>query len=585
MREGPRAFIADDAQTLAFRLLYSFDILTFGVCPTDSQKIIVVGASSTTPKRTTNGGSSWSNVVSEKYPGQPNDFAHKLSGPPAWVKWHDTDPNVVLAMCFQHPGKSTDGGATFVWSSRNCDYSEVRSIAYHRTDYRRIFLGMTDRLLLASDHGAAFVMDDSITDATKTTIKTALDTTLSAYTASGSLLLDRGTYGGYVAQVGAHVGAKTPVVATRGVTTTESDKATTGNGAITVAASPDLPAGTYTLTCTTAATNGGIFTGVGPTGVSLGTWTVGIQRAFTHPRGGTLTVRISDGSVDFAAGAVPKVFTVVVNPLASVQVLNPDTKNVSQFGQANPAVGYRGISGRHVFEMDASGAIALVRTIAYPFQGYMGRGGSVILATNGSGTLMRSINEGVSFSTFASGLGNFSGRGFPIVTASSHDDQRAYVGTTDGMVKRIQNGTATTVFSFDKWCTDNGISGDWPGNATVNGRLVPPVSGVAESFLDPDLLYCTVYLFGAPYQMFRTENALAATPIWDCISSPGGLAGPVQGMSIHPLTDEPVTFSAHGTVWYKPKAAHLAVYAVTGSIVDDLRGGRGGAYWQTARAM
>ena len=151
------------------------------------------------------------------------------------------------------------------------------------------------------------------------------------------------------------------------------------------------------------------------------------------------------------------------------------------------------------------------------------------------------------------------------------------------MVKKIQNGTVTTVFSFDQWCTDNKISGDWPGNAQVNGRFVPPVSGVAESWFNPNLLYCCVYLFGAPYQMFRTENALAASPTWECITAPGGLTGPLQGMSIHPLTDEPVIFSSHGTVWYKPKAEHLAAYTVTGSVVDDLRGGRGGTYWQKTK--
>ena len=443
---------------------------------------------------------------------------------------------------------------------------------------------MTDRLLLASEHGAAFVIDDTIDNGAKSAVETALAENLSAFTASGTLLLDRGAYTGYVAQVGNHVGSKTPVVFARSVTTTETDRPTTGNGTISVTASPDLPAGTYTLTCTAAGTNGGTFTGVGPLGVSLGTWSVGTGRTYTHPRGGTLTVRINDGSADFTAGSAPKVFTIFVNPIASAQVLNPETKNGSQIGQVNPALGYRGISGRHVFEMDAGGGISIVRTIAYPFQGYMGRGGSVILGTNGNGTLMRSTNEGVSWSTFASSLGNYSGRGFPIVAASSHDDQRAYVGTSDGMVKRIQNGTTTTVFSFDRWCTDNGITGDWPGNATVNGRLVPPVSGVAESWYNPNLLYCCVYLFGAPYQMFRTENALAASPTWECITSSGNLSGPLQGMSIHPLTDEPVTISSHGTVWYRPKAEHLAAYSITGSIIDDLRAGRGGSYWQTAKA-
>jgi hypothetical protein len=580
--QGQGLYTANDATTLSFSRLYQYDIRMFSVCPTDTNKIIVLGGGAS-PKKTTNGGSSWTDVASQPYDGQPNNFAHKLNGPPVWIKWHDTDPDRAIAMRQQHMGKSTDGGNTFVWASRNLDYSEVRSIGFHRTDYQRMFLGMTDRLLLCAEHGAAFVIDDNITESKKTEIDTALGGSLSAYTAAGTLLLDRGAQTGYVAHVGNHIGSKTPVISSRGVTTTETDKPTTGNGAISITASPDLPAGTYTLTCTTSASNGGTFTGVGPLGVSLGTWTVGAARTYTHPRGGTLAVTISDGSVDFSAGANPKVFKIFVNPIASQTVLNPGTKNASFFGQANPEVGYRGISGRHVFEMDADGSISLVRTIAYPFQGYMGGDGNVVLATTGNSTLMRSTDEGKSFSTWASGLGNFSGRGIPIVTASSHDTQRAYVGTADGMVKKIQNGTPKTVFSFDQWCTDNKISGDWPGNAQVNGRFVPPVSGIAESFYDPNLLYCCVYLFGAQYQMFRTENALAASPTWECITPPDGLAGPLQGMSIHPLTDEPVITSSHGTVWYKPKATHLAAYSITNSIIDDLRTGRGGKYWRTAK--
>lgn len=594
-RSGKGLYTATDADTLAFSLKKTFNIRTFSVCPTNVNRIILVSNDDALKSIVThNNGSVWDDVENQQFPGQPNDFAHKLYGSPAWVMWHPTDQNVVLAMRFQHPGKSTDGGKTFAWSSRNLDYSEIRTVAFHSTDPYRLMFGMTDRLVVASDHGARFVLDDNISTADKNTIRANIDGGSYALTARGALMLENGTRTGYVCQVGKHPQNKVPVFLARQVSLTRTQQTTsngvpgTGNGDVTYTASPNLPAGRYVLTCTTAATNGGTFTGVGPAGVALGTWTVGTQRTYTHPRGGTLQVLIADGSTDFTAGANPCVITITVNPVGGARtILDPSVMDIAYFSASDPSDQSRGISGRHKFSMDASGTITLDGTISNSFVGFMGTSGDVLLAYSGNGTLMRSTNGGSSFTSWATGVGNYMARSsMPAICASSHNNARAYVGINNGIVYKVQDGTKSIIFDFDAWAVANGISGDWGGAAVRNGRNVPMISGVAESFFDPNLVYCCTYFFGAPYCFFRTENALAASPTWENITFDAanrGLVQPIQNMTIHPLTDEPILFSAHGTVFVKPKQAHRTAYNITASIVDDLQAAPGGDYHKTQK--
>jgi hypothetical protein len=292
-----------------------------------------------------------------------------------------------------------------------------------------------------------------------------------------------------------------------------------------------------------------------------------------------LDVTITDGSVDFTAGSNPCVITVFINPIGdSDDVRNTPVKSPNWYGQTNPANPNRGFCGRHLMRLDTDGTtVNIIRSIGWEFIGYMGSSGEIILALDGKSQLKRSINEGESFSNFGSSFnGGIAGRNSPMALASGHDSQRAWVGLNNGTLVKVQNGVNTTVFSFDEWCTYNSVSGDWPGAAIVNGRRVPAVSGIAESFYDPNLLYICFYLFGAPYNMFQTRNALSAKPTWTCITSPDGLMGPIQGMTIHPITDEPVFRSSHGITWFKPDADHLANYNITKSIIDDLKNSSAG---------
>ncbi|HRO97553.1 MAG TPA: hypothetical protein PLY79_10865, partial [Ferruginibacter sp.] len=576
------ATINSGSASLSFSLLKNFNGITFGISPADTNRIVMFGIDrNVTPIGTHNGGSTWFNISSLPYAGQPEDFEHRLNGSPVWAMFHDTNPNLVFAMRYQHTGKSTDGGKTFVWASRGLDYSEIRWIGFHPVDPLRFFMCMTDKLTLVMDGGIA--LDDKLDGPAKEIIKGYIQQSISAFTAGGSLTLVRGNHTAYISSVGKNIGVKTPVISNIGTVITESDKTSTGNGALTVSITPNLPAGKYKATCITAASNGGTFKLIGPINIDMGNITVGVQTTKNHPRGGSITIKIDDGSIDFKAGAQPKVFTILVHPIKTNTILNPSTKGNGYYGGTNPNVPHRGITGRSVFELATDGTSSIIRTIPYEFMGYMGTDGTVV-ASSGNSTLMRGNDTGGAFTTWATNTGNFNPAGRQVVIGSRHNNQRAWLGTNNGMVKKVQNGTVTTVFSFDSFCTQHGISGGWPGGASVNGRMVPYCSGVMESAFDPNLLYACFYAVGMPMNFFRTKNALAATPIWENISAEGlvgwgpigsdvkgkGLLGPIQAGTIHPLTDEVFLFSTHGTVMFKPHPEHIVEYSLP-SVIDYIR--------------
>lgn len=87
----------------------------------------------------------------------------------------------------------------------------------------------------------------------------------------------------------------------------------TGNGTIgTVYAGPEVLAGSYVLTCTAAAANGGTFSVVNPAGKALPNATVGVAY-----RSREVNFTIADGSTDFIVGDS---FTLVVNTTAPTVV-------------------------------------------------------------------------------------------------------------------------------------------------------------------------------------------------------------------------------------------------------------------------
>ena len=115
-----------------------------------------------TPQISTDGGASWSNIVTQPFPGQPEAFHSLIQGSHAYFIFHATDPNRVFAARFQHFGRSTDGGKTFVWASNNFDYNYVHDIGVDPGDWTQMALAMTDRLLVFTENGGDWVWDDAI---------------------------------------------------------------------------------------------------------------------------------------------------------------------------------------------------------------------------------------------------------------------------------------------------------------------------------------------------------------------------------------------------------------------------------------
>lgn len=93
----------------------------------------------------------------------------------------------------------------------------------------------------------------------------------------------------------------------------------TGNGTMSlVSAGPDVQVGSYVVTCTSAVTNGGVFSVVAPDGTALPSLTLtvgaGSTTAYTSSH---INFSITDGSTDFAAADS---FTIVVSSTAPVVI-------------------------------------------------------------------------------------------------------------------------------------------------------------------------------------------------------------------------------------------------------------------------
>ncbi len=577
-------YSAPDATTLAFTRLSglgAYNIVSFSVSKANTSRILVCGAAGVLPKWSWDGGATWGNISSHLYDGQTNDFDHKIHNEQSFFMWHETDPDLVLAMRFHHLGKSVDGGKNFFWSSRGYDYSVCRGIGFHPTDYTIMALPMTDRLLTYTDTGGDWVNDDSIGTTEKTAIEVAVNggAAMSSYSGSGGIVLTRNSHIGVVAGCGDN-GMRTPIIHSMTVTQPANSATGTGNGTLTgLSAAAGQPSGTYKLSCTTAATNGGTFTLTSPTGTTLGTTAMG---AFTI---GGISGTLADGSTDFSAlPASRKVFSIYVNPIGACSVLNPAQKGTSFFGQVSPSVTYRGCVGCQRWIMSTGGVITQDATWAYEFVGYGGTGGAVIfgvVVNDGSadaGKVYRSTSEGGAWSVWytPASTGNdhsFRGRGNPAIAVSTHNAERVYIGTKTGRVRLLQGSggspTATVIFDFKTVMASlyPSVSG-WAGYPHPSGGVAPPIMSITESAYDPNLLYCSVLHYGGA-AFFRTTNALGATPVWEDITADGMHFGGYQ-IYRHPLTDEIIATGTHGTTVYKPPAAHRTAYSITTSVFDRI---------------
>jgi hypothetical protein len=120
------------------------------ISPHNRSCVVACGDNGVTPKRSMNGGTSWDNIATEPYPGQPNAFAHKIHGSHAQFVFHATDPKLCFAIGFQHHMICRDiqkpEGATFVYGSHGFDCHDVQTAAEDPANPGDLLLNVTDRL-------------------------------------------------------------------------------------------------------------------------------------------------------------------------------------------------------------------------------------------------------------------------------------------------------------------------------------------------------------------------------------------------------------------------------------------------------
>ena len=173
-----------------------YDLQTFAISPHDRNRILIAGQNvpqRMKPQYSLNGGGSWSDIDTQPFPGQPEAFQSLIQGSHAYFIFHATDPNLVFAARYQHFGKSTDGGKTFVWASNNFDYNYVHDIAVDPGDWTQMALAMQDRMLVFTQNGHDWIWDDAIDEAIKAELETQAGYTGHTGAGRGALILRNGT--------------------------------------------------------------------------------------------------------------------------------------------------------------------------------------------------------------------------------------------------------------------------------------------------------------------------------------------------------------------------------------------------------
>jgi hypothetical protein len=147
-----------------------------------------------TPQISLDGGASWSDIETLPFPGQAEPFHSLIQGNHATYIFHATDPNLVFCARFQHFGRSTDGGRTFVWASNNFDYNYVHDIAVDPDDWTQMALAMTDRILVFTENGHNWVWDDAVDQAVKAEVAAQAGYTGHTGAGRGALILRHGSH-------------------------------------------------------------------------------------------------------------------------------------------------------------------------------------------------------------------------------------------------------------------------------------------------------------------------------------------------------------------------------------------------------
>lgn len=173
----------------------NYNIRAMCISPHDRLKVLIAGNNGILPKRTIDGGTTWTNItdsgnstnpaMNKQMPGQPESFEHRIQDTHAYFIWHKTDPNKVLAARYQHHGWSTDAGATWTWRSANFDYNHVHAFTCHPQDYTKVLMAVQDRVTMYTDNGHKWVEDDGADSDKKDEIALSLGATAGTHLGAG----------------------------------------------------------------------------------------------------------------------------------------------------------------------------------------------------------------------------------------------------------------------------------------------------------------------------------------------------------------------------------------------------------------
>ena len=211
-----------------------YNIRAMCISPHNRNIILIAGNNGITPQRSTNGGGAWSNISTQKFPGQPEGFQSLIHDTHAHFIWHKADANKVFAARFQHHGVSTNAGATFYWSSANFDYNHLHDFNCDPADWRTVLMAVTDRVQMFTNTAHNYVFDDGMDAAKKDEINAATGQANHLGNGRGALILRNGSHRAYMGALGNTTNGIQTVGLFRSSAKTESDGTINPIGTTTV---------------------------------------------------------------------------------------------------------------------------------------------------------------------------------------------------------------------------------------------------------------------------------------------------------------------------------------------------------------
>ena len=164
--DGVGLFRSDDHGATWTAEEEGYDIQTFAISPHDRKRILIAGANAPEADGAADLDRRRRDLErrSRRCPSRASPSPSTPTSTPPTPTTSSTPPTrcKVFAARYQHFGRSTDGGQTFVWASNDFDYNFVYDIAVDPADWTQMALTMQDRMLVFTENGHDWVWDDAV---------------------------------------------------------------------------------------------------------------------------------------------------------------------------------------------------------------------------------------------------------------------------------------------------------------------------------------------------------------------------------------------------------------------------------------